>query len=415
MMESYKEVGDMHMIKRGLLLVLAAALLAGLTPLAAGATPLPGQYAFVVGTSSLNLRAGPGYQYPIISSSPRGEMVQVISYQGPFWSVLQLSSGLSGYMDASYLGAAPEGPLVTPQPAYPGYPSYPQYPQFPAGTQAVVKNPVATQYLNLREQPSYTARVLGIYYNGARVTVLSQSGGWYHVQMENGLKGYFRSEYVSFDLSLPPPSQGVIGTARIVSPGGKVNLRQGPGYSYPVLASYYPGRQVDVYTRPRGFWQVSVDGLMGYIDSRFLSTTAGPQPQPGQGNATVRKSAGSLNLRQQPTTTARILGSYPGGTAVKVIRQGLDWCQVSIPATGASGYFMTRFLSLSGLPEIPTRIVKQPSGSYVNLRNLPSLSRGVVNMKVPHNSVVTILVPGPQWTRVRFGTVNGYMMSTFLK
>ncbi len=406
----------MQAIKRGLLLLIAAALLMALLPgLASASGGLPAQYAFVVGTSSLNLRSGPGYQFAVIGSSPRGEMVQVISYQagGGFYSVLQLSSGVYGYMDSAYLGPAPEAPLVTPPPVYPGYP---QYPQYPSGTPAVVKNPVATQFLNLREQPSYAARVLGIYYNGTRLTVLSESAGWYYVQMESGLKGYFRSEYISFDLSVPPPAQGVQGTARIVSPGGKVNLRQGPGYNYAVLASYNPGKTVSVYTRPKGFWQVSVDGLMGYIDSRYLSSSAAPQPPGGsQGNAVIKSSAGSLNLRQQPTTTAKVIGSYKGGTAVVIRQQGLDWCQVNIPSTGANGYFMTKFLTLKGLPEIPTKVVKQPSGSYVNLRNLPSLSQGVVNMKVPHNSVVTVLSPGPQWSRVRFGTVNGYMMSSFLK
>ena len=74
---------------------------------------------------------------------------------------------------------------------------------------------------------------------------------------------------------------------------------------------------------------------------------------------------------------------------------------------------MTKYLRLTGLPEIPTKIVKN-NGSYVNLRGAAGQSASIIT-KVPHNSVVTILIPGATWTRVKFGTVSGYMMTSFLK
>ena len=42
------------------------------------------------------------------------------------------------------------------------------------------------------------------------------------------------------------------------------------------------------------------------------------------------------------------------------------------------------------------------------------MSAGIIT-KVPHNSVVTILIPGATWSRVKFGTVSGHMMTAFLK
>ena len=404
----------MQRLRKGLLLLIVLVFILGAAPSRSYATPaLEGQYAFVVGTSSLNLRSGPGLQYNILGSAARGDMVQVLSYEGgsSWWSVRLLSNSMVGFMDATYLGAAPE-PLTTSQPVYPIFPVYPTYPPYPMNMQAVVNNPVSTQFLNLRQLPSYTAPVLGIYYNGTVCTVLSESGGWYYVEMAGGLRGYFRGEYLSFDpIVTPTPPPASQGTAKIVSSGGKVNLRQGPGYNYPVLAFYYPGKIVTLYTKSGSFWQISVDGLMGFMDRNFLQVVDGGT----QGNATVKAGIGSLNLRAQPATTAKVLGSYKEGTAVQVKNQGLEWCQVTIPSTGASGYFMTKFLTLINLPEIPTKIVKNPTGSYVNLRSLPSLTLGAVNMKMPHNSVVTILAPAGEWTRVRFGTVNGYVMSVFLK
>ena len=279
------------------------------------------------------------------------------------------------------------------------------------GTFAVVRNPVATQFLNLRQFPSYSAPVLGIFYNGTQCTVLSESGGWYNVRMDNGLVGYFRGEFLSFDLTpVPPPAPPSQGTARIVSSGGRVNLRQGPSYAYPVIASYYPGKTVYVYSKSGTFWQVSVDAIIGYIDRSFLKPADGGSG--GSGNATI-KGSGKLNLRAEPNTSARVISQYEPGTSVKVTAQGLEWCAVTIPSTGAKGYFMTKYLRLTGLPEIPTKIVKN-NGSYVNLRGAAGQSASITT-KVPHNSVVTILIPGASWTRVKFGAVSGFMMTAFLK
>ncbi len=396
-------------------LCLALMLLLGALPLGAGASGTVGGYAFVVNTSSLNLRSGPGLDYAIIGSAGRNEMVQVLDNTdaGSWRSVMILPSGPVGFMDGSYLSAAPQ--LVAPAPVVPQPSPMMPVQQYPGTLRAVVKNPVSTQFLNLREYPSYNARVLGIYYNGTQFNVLGESSGWYHVQMDSGLRGYFRSEFVSFDLSvIPPVSGGRIGTARVVSSGGRVNLRQGPGYQYKVLASYYPGKQVDVYTNNGAFWQISVDGLMGYMDRNFLYTTSsGGSTQPGGTNARVRSGA-HLNLRQQPNLSAKVLGQYPGGTAVNVRRQGTEWSYVTVPSSGKTGYFMTRYLTLSGLPEIPTKVVKHPQGTYVNLRGQPN-TRGTITTRVPHNSVVTVLAPMGDWTKVKFGVTTGYMMSAFLK
>lgn len=401
----------MKLTNKALSLLLAALVLAGAAlPLQAAAVPVENVYAYVVNTSWLNIRSGPGLGYEVLGQALRNELVQILSYEdGSTWvSARIVSSGVVGFMDSTYLSTTPAA-AVTPAPSVPVTPMV----SSPINMRAVVKNPVPTQFLNLRQYASYSAPVLGIYYNGTQMTVINETDGWYYVQMDSGLRGYFRREFVSFDLEGSAPGiPSIIDTAYITSSGGRVNVRQGPGYNYAVIASYYPGKKVSVYSKSGTFWQVSVDGLIGYIDHNFLKTS-GSGGGSTTGNATV-KGSGSLNLRALPSTRARVLGQYAPGTSVKVTAQGLDWCAVTIPSSGVKGYFMTRYLKLSGLPEIPTKIVKN-SGSYVNLRSQNSQSSNVIT-KVPHNSVVTILTPpSGGWSRVRYGSVNGYMMSYFLK
>lgn len=378
------------------------ALLVALALLPLGAQAA-GSYAMVTNTSRLNIRSGPGLEYPVVGYVGRGEWVEIQSSAGSWYQGRVSATGVSGFMHGNYLSFSGSGM---------------------PGNQAVVANPVAGQFLNLRQYPSYAAPVLGIYYNGAVATVISSSDGWYYVEI-GGQRGYFRGEFLSFTGGGGGGGGGggtPVGSARVYSSnGGRVNLRSGPGYEYNVLSSYAPGTIVTVYSRGDRFWFVNAQGASGYMDRNFLrdGTSPGPapvpDPVPGVTNAIITPRLGSLNLREQASTSSRIIGAYPGNTAVIVTKQGLTWCRVSIPSAGTSGYMMTRYLTLYGLPAVPTLRVRHPNGSYVNLRTSPSQSAGRVTLRVPHNSIVTVLTPGGEWTQVKYDGKTGYMMSYFLR
>ena len=379
----------------GLAGLMVLALLLAAFPLSGQAAG--GQFAMVSGTSRLFVRSGRGTGYPAIGSAARGSWVEIFSSEGVWHRGKVLSSGLTGYLHGDYLKTA--GSSGT-------------------GSQAVVNNPVASQFLNLRQYPSYAAPVLGIYYNGAVATVISGSEGWYYVEI-GGQRGYFRGEFLRFTGGGGSP----VGSATVYSSnGGSVNLRTGPGYSYRVLGAYAPGTVATVYLKGEGFWYVSIHGASGFMDSRFLRDGSGPvptppapRPTPGTTNAIITPRLGSLNLREQASTSSRVLGAYPGNTAIIITKQGLTWCRVTVPHDGATGFMMTRYLTLYGLPAVPTLRVHHPSGSYVNLRTRPSQATGIVTLRVPSGSLVTVLTPGGEWTQVKYDGKVGYMMSYFLK
>lgn len=355
-------------------------------------------FAMVSGTTSLNVRGGPGTGYQWLGRVKGGGWVQVMENHGDWYLVYIGEQSLTGYMSAKFLKTA--GAAGT-------------------GNTVIVNNPIATQFLNLRQYPSLTAPVLGIYYNGAQGTVLGESGGWYHVQMGSQI-GYFRGEYLRF---AGGSGSYASSPATIYSPNaGGVNLRSGPGYGYGVLAQYRPGTSVSVHLKGNTFWYVTAGGRSGFIDQKFLRTGSGggggslPPANPGTaGTGIVTPTGKWLNLREQPSTSARVLGQYPGGTELIIDAQGADWCRVRIKATGVRGYMMSRYITIYGLPANSTKRVVHPQGSYVNLRTQPSQAVGTVIVRVPHGSTVSVVAPDGDWMQVRFGNYVGYMMSFFLR
>lgn len=114
-------------------MIAAGALAAGVifsAPLAAQAQPGQTMTAYVA--THLNLRAGPGTQFPALAVMSTGSAVTVdYCLANDDWCHLWWN-GMEGWASANYLSAAPPQ-YAEPQYAqqYPGYPQqqYPQYPQ----------------------------------------------------------------------------------------------------------------------------------------------------------------------------------------------------------------------------------------------------------------------------------------------
>lgn len=353
-------------------------------------------YAIVSGTSTLNLRAGPSSDYAWLGSAKEGDWVGIINEVGNWYYVRLPESGLYGYMSKNFLDRSASGT---------------------AYDTGVVQNPRATQFLNLRQYPSYSAPVLGIYYNGASFRILASMDGWYQVEID-GQTGYFRQEFVLRTGRSSTVSSAYVSTGN----SGKLNLRNAPTYNgSSVLAQYTNGTAVNVLLQGNTFWKVSIGGVVGYADSSFLrmgssSVTPTPSAPTTIGYAIVNNPRATqyLNLRAQPSLSAKVIAQYKNGIRLEVVAQGETWCQVYGSASGNSGYIMTKYLKLYNLPSTPTKTV-QNGNSYVNLRSSPSKQTGSIYQRLSSGTTVTVLTPGDEWTQVRYGNITGYIMTYFLK
>ncbi len=356
-------------------------------------------YMAVSGTSSLNLRQGPASSTTLLGSYPRGAWVRILGESGN-WYQVYTSDGKYGYMSKNFLS---ENRYDTVQVAY-------------------VSNPRATQFLNLRETPDMSSRVLRILFNGVPMPVLDVQNGWYHVDAD-GLRGYVRAEYIT--LGSGPFGLGVA-TVRAPNNSG-VNLRRGPSLDASVISQIACDRYVTVLERGSGWYRVYVDGYTGFMSANFLADglyasrdIAAQTGALGGGSGSVRtgvvanpKATQYLNLRDQPNTGAAAVGRFGNGTTVSILQQGTEWCQVCVDLTGQIGYMMTRYLSLRNCAQTPTVRVSHPQGGYVNLRATPSLTAGI-KLRVPNGASLTVLAPGGDWDYVSYQGYTGYVVTYFV-
>lgn len=359
-------------------------------------------FGVVYGTDTLNLRSQGSSSSQWLGSYSRGTWMQIIGSQNNFYQV-RTPDGKTGYMSKNYIDLSCDASDYI--------------------WQAIVTNQNGGAFLNFRAQPSYSAQVLGIFYTGVPLHVLSTSNGWYCVEI-NGQTGYVRGEFLA---DWGRKNAGSSTVATIKTPNNTaINLRTGPGLGYSVSHQFPGDRYVSVLTKGTGWWCVSIDGYVGFMSSDFLTeglcaardiAAQGGGSSTGSAYALVQNpiSTQTLNLRQYASTGAQVLSKLSNGTRLWVDSQGTEWCAVTNQQTGVSGYVMTRYIKLYNLPATPTRLVYHPNGTYVNLRSSANLNANNVLARVPSGQTVTILIPGPDCCKVQYGSYTGYMLTYFLQ
>lgn len=118
---------------------------------------------------------------------------------------------------------------------------------------------------------------------------------------------------------------------------------------------------------------------------------------------------GALNLRETASLDAKVLGQYPTGTLVEIIKAGSEWHQVSV--NGKTGYMMAKYLNSADSAIAAT--VRTNTGTGLNLREQPNM-KGEIIMAVKNGQSVTVLQKSSPWSRVKVGDREGYVATQYL-
>ena len=132
---------------------------------------------------------------------------------------------------------------------------------------ATVKNPVSTQRLNLRTQPSTASQVVTKLTNGTRLSVIAQGTEWCEVFVDSlGVTGYVMTQYLKL-VNLPKTPK-----VTVVHPQGSfVNLRASASMTASVITRIPSGKQATVVAPGADWMQVKYGKLTGYVMNYFTS------------------------------------------------------------------------------------------------------------------------------------------------
>lgn len=296
---------------------------------------------------------------------------------------------------------------------------------------ATVKLAGVNDRLAIRGGASENATVLTSVVNGGMVTVLAKGEGWTLVQLGQ-IVGYVPTSSLKFT-GTPPASSTAVPTAisqwATVKCNGTLNLRSSASLSGQVQAAIPNGAVLCVFQTESGWAKVQYGAQVGWASTDFLVMSSSyPGQTSGQGSTpavvNIPSGTGTVNLRETASTTSRVLATVAHGGAVTILANDGSWCYVQ--AGAYEGFIMTKYLSTNGTTaETPPAestpsvgegeleaVVKTASGT-LNLRQQPNTGAQVL-MTIPRGESIIVTSRGEEWCAVRYGGVNGYVMTKFL-
>lgn len=393
-------------------------------------------------SGSLNLRSRPKAGSTILTTIPRQTQIGIIS-RGEPWSQVRYN-GITGYVMTEFLTFEKENESDQ-----------------PVSGQWTAMVTTLSGSLNLRREGKSGSEILATIPQNTIIEILERGNQWSKTRYQ-GVTGYVMNAFLTFSASqmptpaptvqpTPPPGEEATATpapaatpappaqssepthtpgataliATVTTPSGSLNLRESPRSGARILARIPRHTQLTLAAREEQWSLTSYGGFTGYVMNEFLTfsqETPEPDgvqtPSPVSVFAWVDTVSGSLNLRSEARSGAKVIRTIPRHGALTVWNRGEKWCLASYE--GTTGFVMTQFLSFEPLSPSPDSgekeearpaWVKTANGKSLNLRDKPNGSRiGAI----PNQAQVSLLERGGEWSRVNYAGQTGYVMQAFL-
>lgn len=199
-----------------------------------------------------------------------------------------------------------------------------------------------------------------------------------------------------------------------------LNVRQGPGLSYDVVAWVLDGDKITVtdYGTTWSKIKISKNGKTGYIKNIFFDASDEPgepdepdDPAPSTpstgssydvGRVTAKYASSYINMRKGPGTQYATVGSAKSGTRLKLYDLTGNW-YYAVTSSGLKGYISKNYVGLGANYVTTARVNfrKTPNGALIR-----TLSSGT-------NAWVTSVSGG--WSKAKVGSSTGYLYNSYLR
>ncbi len=314
----------------------------------------------VVNTGALNVRSGPDYSAPRITTLYNGQQVTLLArYSQNQWVQIRIPNGIVGWVNSNYLlTSVPISslPVVGPPSGPPSPPPGPPPSSNPTAT-------VNTGALNVRSGPGANFPVVTVVFNGDTVTLLGRNadGSWVLIRTQSGAQGWVNSSLLLTSVpvnSLPVVSGGPPGGtgATGVVTTGMLNVRQGPGMSFPVVTTVPQGQTVSLLGRNAdSSWLLvrTASGQQGWASSAHINASVPLSSLPVVNTPpapTATVTVGALNVRVAPSPNAPLVGTVLNGAQLGLLGRNASgtWLLVQTPG-GAVGWVNSTYV----IPSVP--------------------------------------------------------------
>jgi|GEM_PF-262608 len=325
-------------------------------------TPVNG----TVSAPLVNLRAEASSAAEIVGTATQGTKLTVLKTLSGWYQVT--NGTITAFIVADYLSLGEVPPVTTPE-STTASTSATTTPQ--TTTEATTPSPagcygtVTGTVVNLRSAASTTATIVGKASQGERYLIVAQDGDWYELFVD-GQPAFIHSDYLELD---DPEAFTTYGTIT----GSIVNIRAGAASWHAKLGQAFKGDKVKILGEEDGWYKIETEnGQVGFVSGEYvyIEPVVTTPPETTAPNST-------------PPETTEPSETTPETTEFEFTVEPLE----------------------------DTGVV---TGTYVNLRELPTTESSVVALIAQGKYVEIVGSVGEDWYQVNYGSLTGYISATYV-
>ena len=289
----------------------------------------------------LNVRSGPGTSNSVIGSLKRGNSVAVKAKSNG-WYKVSYGSG-TGWVCGDYLSVGQSSPAKAPAQSKPSSPST-------SGGSAGRVSGTGGAGVNVRSGAGTRYGRIGGLAEGASVTIVGQSGGWYQIKYGSGT-GWVCGDYVK--KTSGGSSSGGTSTGKVSGTGGAgLNVRSGAGTGYGRIGGLGEGASVTIVGQSNGWYQIKYGSGTGWVSSQFVKkgsggssggSSSGGSSSGGSTAGYVSGTGGAgVNVRSGAGTGYGRIGGLAEGASVTIVGQSNGWYKIKYGS--GTGWVSSQFV-----------------------------------------------------------------------
>ncbi|MDE0428466.1 MAG: SH3 domain-containing protein, partial [Caldilineaceae bacterium] len=301
----------------------------------------------------MNVRAGPGTEYPIVGGATLGQEFDVTgkNADGNWWQIDL--EGQPGWIFAPYVTAVDTENV----------------PVVAAGEMEMMEKRAFVTVngdMNVRNGPGTNYAVIGpaTYGQEYDITGQSEDGEWWRIEYIGQTGWIFApfveaagAENVATVGSVEVPAQG----GAVVTVNGEMNVRQGPGTTYEIVGAATLGQEFPVTGKNADgdWWQIDFNGQAGWLFAPFV-TAANTENVPVAGGGEMAAPEGAqatvdsdLNVRAGPGTEYDRIGGANAGEQFQITGKDETGEWFRLEFDGQNGWVFALFVTATGVADVP--------------------------------------------------------------
>mgnify|MGYP003445780725 CR=1 FL=1 len=142
----------------------------------------------------------------------------------------------------------------------------------------------------------------------------------------------------------------------LVVTGEILNLREGPGLSYPILATLKKGDSLSVIEKAGDWIHVQAGNKEGWVASWL--TASKPKTKEAKTEKLIISQVDHLNIRAEPSLSATVLAQLSSGDEANYIKSQNDWIQIQFGTI--TGWVSASYVTTKDVSQLTTA---QPTSS----------------------------------------------------